>query len=122
VLGAGGVGVSDEREIVLQVVTRGRGKNAAENELVGWTPDGPCSPSEMDSLKGILEDKKGRQPRVFGGDVTSSFNLDLTAEQRESRAKVPLPYAHKEKGGAIFYDPDSADDIDDDDPDEDLDI
>lgn len=26
------------------------------------------------------------------------------------------------KAGAIFYDPDSADDIDDDDPDEDLDI
>jgi len=25
-------------------------------------------------------------------------------------------------GGAIFYEPDSADDIDDDDPDEDLDI
>jgi len=59
---------------------------------------------------------------------------------------VPLPYAHEgqlslllflsanhvereRKGksiinvpGAIFYDPDSADDIDDDDPDEDLDI
>lgn len=63
--------------------------------------------------------------------VTSgvSFELNLTPEQRESRAKVPLPYAHKgipdsEKGasGAILYDPDSADDIDDDDPDEDLDI
>jgi elongator complex protein 5 len=53
---------------------------------------------------------------------------------------VPLPYAHKgmlmsnyrrliltsdsekESSGAILYDPDSADDIDDDDPDEDLDI
>jgi len=40
---------------------------------------------------------------------------------------VPLPYAHKgdsekDASGAILYDPDSADDIDDDDPDEDLDI
>jgi elongator complex protein 5 len=55
---------------------------------------------------------------------------------------VPLPYAHKGirldqtsdatawftsqdgslSSGAILYDPDSADDIDDDDPDEDLDI
>jgi hypothetical protein len=60
---------------------------------------------------------------------------------------VPLPYAHKgicldwvsiqyrrlrltgdsekdafQSSGAILYDPDSADDIDDDDPDEDLDI
>jgi elongator complex protein 5 len=81
-----------------------------------------------------------------------SFNLNLTLEQQQQRAKVPLPYAHEgvcclvsiphaarlmnvhlSKGkpaesaasapvGAIYYDPDSADDIDDDDPDEDLDI
>lgn len=75
------------------------------------------------------------------------FNLSLTASQQESRARVPLPYAHEgkllnrkdldmpdiypgqptdrspgDKLGAILYDPDSADDIDDDDPDEDLDI
>ena len=75
-----------------------------------------------------------------------SFNLILTASQQQSRAQVPLPYAHEgnsavqayydinltftsgkptEKqtnSAAILYDPDSADDIDDDDPDEDLDI
>lgn len=75
-----------------------------------------------------------------------SFNLQLTAEQQQSRAQVPLPYAHEGKfkatisfdpfahdipfkgnpipaqSAAIFYDPDSADDIDDDDPDEDLDL
>ena len=73
------------------------------------------------------------------------FNLSLTSSQQESRASVPLPYAHEgifslirarivlimsfpgtpvpsNRPGAIFYDPDSADDIDDDDPDEDLDI
>ncbi|OBZ79343.1 hypothetical protein A0H81_00750 [Grifola frondosa] len=61
-----------------------------------------------------------------------SFNLNLTPEQQRSRAQVPLPYAHEGKPAeqipsstipaAILYDPDSADDIDDDDPDEDLDI
>lgn len=79
-----------------------------------------------------------------------SFNLTLTASQQHSRAQVPLPYSHdgevictvttrlsltsglssgngslnKAPGSSavILYDPDSADDIDDDDPDEDLDI
>ncbi len=84
-----------------------------------------------------------------------SFNLNLTPEQQQSRAQVPLPYAHDGAfisrllillrvplnpawstgvsqtnmgtpsaipEGSILYDPDSADDIDDDDPDEDLDI
>lgn len=77
---------------------------------------------------------------------TLSFNLKLTPSQEKSRAQVPLPYAHEGQislvcnyrckcriagkpmpsapstSGAIFYEPDSADDIDDDDPDEDLDI
>ena len=56
-----------------------------------------------------------------------SFNVNLTPSQQESRARVPLPYAHEGKPpeihtSSIIYDPDSADDIDDDDPDEDLDI
>ncbi|KAF8318027.1 hypothetical protein DL93DRAFT_2165430 [Clavulina sp. PMI_390] len=80
-----------------------------------------------------------------------SFNLNLTDEQQAARAQVPLPYAHEGEqrvdfpaflshgdlittsysnipsgrvadAGAILYDPDSADDVDDDDPDEDLDI
>ena len=55
-----------------------------------------------------------------------SFNLNLTAAQQTSRAQVPLPYEHQgteqPQAPAIYYDPDSGDDIDDDDPDEDLDI
>jgi elongator complex protein 5 len=78
------------------------------------------------------------------------FNLTLTASQHQSRARVPLPYSHNGEASyvefywptpnvgavlpgqdtanktsdpaVIHYDPDSADDIDDDDPDEDLDI
>jgi hypothetical protein len=64
VLGSGGVGLSDEGETVLQVVTRGRGRNV-ERELDGWTLNGPCSLSDLDSLKGILEDRaKPRRAEV----------------------------------------------------------
>jgi elongator complex protein 5 len=75
VLGPGCVGLSDEEETVLQVITRGRGKNV-ERELDGWTADGPCALTELDSLKGILEDSKGKPewaevsqatPRVLRG-------------------------------------------------------
>ena len=66
----------------------------------------------------------------------SSFNLDLTPSQRSSRSTVPIPYAHEGEasplpsdgedaptgrpGGGIFYEPDEGDDMDEDDPDEDL--
>ena len=73
-----------------------------------------------------------------------SFNLNLTPAQQESKASVPLPYTkigkrpseyrgtisdcliaesdEAPRAGQILYDPDSADDIDEEDPDEDLDI
>src|SRR6267142_772561 len=59
VLGPGGAGPSDDGEIVLEVLTRapaGRGRNL-ERELEGWSVDGPCPLSELDSLKRILEVK-----------------------------------------------------------------
>ena len=61
-LGPGCVGASEDGESVLEVVTRGRGRSL-ERELDGWSPDGPCSLSELDSLKGIIEDK-GKPERV----------------------------------------------------------
>ncbi len=75
-----------------------------------------------------------------------TFNLSLTESQQNSKLKVPLPYEHEGKSlfktismmlnflpgkpsdlarpqaAHILYDPDSADDLDDEDPDEDLDI
>jgi len=130
VLGPGGGGPRNDGEMVIELVTRapeGVGRNL-ERDLLGWLRDSPCSLSELDSLKSILEDvgKTGsEQPTPH-----LSFNLNLTPEQQQSRANVPLPYAHKgelgrhasQSSGAILYDPDSADDIDDDDPDDDLDI
>lgn len=70
-----------------------------------------------------------------------SFNLTLTDEQRRAKEKLVLPYmkaqnrgvvevdsgdrsgnAEPPSTGSIYYEPDAADDFDDEDPDEDLDI
>lgn len=130
VLGPGGGGPRHDGETVIEVVTRapeGVGRNL-ERDLLGWLRDSPCSLSELDSLKPILEDVGKAASEQLTPHL--SFNLNLTPEQQQSRANVPLPYAHKgeldrhasQSSGAILYDPDSADDIDDDDPDDDLDI
>ncbi|KAJ9095302.1 hypothetical protein QFC21_005668 [Naganishia friedmannii] len=62
------------------------------------------------------------------------FNLSLTPAQQASRARVPIPYAHEGDDGpaqqrydtvptgGIIFEPGSEDDMDDDDPDEDLDF
>jgi elongator complex protein 5 len=61
-----------------------------------------------------------------------SFNLSLTDEQRKTKESLVLPFMkaqqlevsvdEEKKSGLIYYDPDAADDFDDEDPDEDLDI
>ncbi|KAF9203269.1 hypothetical protein BGZ49_006612 [Haplosporangium sp. Z 27] len=52
-----------------------------------------------------------------------SFNLNLTEEQRKAKNETVLPYLKtQESTGAIYYEPDAADDFDDDDPDDDLTI
>ncbi|KAG6845800.1 hypothetical protein H0H87_003854 [Tephrocybe sp. NHM501043] len=125
--GSGGVA-----EIVFEIIVRGGEgrKRSIERELEGWSSSsGPCDLTKLDSLKGVCTKKAIVET---GPDPTQnvSFNLNLTSSQQESRAQVPLPYAHEgnpaksaaNTTSAIFYDPDSADDIDDDDPDEDLDI
>ena len=56
-----------------------------------------------------------------------SFDLRLTTKEKQDRANVVLPYTQvgvaSGKGvGQIFYQPDEADDFDESDPDDDLDI
>ncbi|KAJ3507709.1 hypothetical protein NLJ89_g6151 [Agrocybe chaxingu] len=126
-----GEGSGNPSEFVVELIVReGAGrKRVVERVLEGWSSalDGPCDLVALEGLKHFV--KKPRQ-EVSGPDPTQnlSFNLNLTSSQQESRSQVPLPYAHEGKPianvtpGAIFYDPDSADDIDDEDPDEDLDI
>ncbi|XP_046579631.1 elongator complex protein 5-like isoform X1 [Haliotis rubra] len=58
------------------------------------------------------------------------FNLSLTDSEKAARSQVKLPYikdnegakSEPQGGGKIFYQPDDADDFDEEDPDEDLDI
>ncbi|KAL7285272.1 hypothetical protein ACG7TL_000366 [Trametes sanguinea] len=136
VFGSGGEG-SGLQEFVVEVLVRGGGdatgrRRGVERELEGWSSslNGLCELRELDSLK-TLWSKKPVVEAQNAPDPTQnlSFNLNLTPEQARSRAQVPLPYAHEGKPpaqtatpAAILYDPDSADDLDDDDPDEDLDI
>ncbi|KAL1952000.1 hypothetical protein VTO73DRAFT_1149 [Trametes versicolor] len=136
VFGPGGEG-SGSQECAVEVLVRGGADGAGrrrgvERVLEGWSPavGGACELRELESLKSlwakrpVFETQNGPDPAQ-----NLSFNLNLTPEQQRSRAQVPLPYAHEGKPvgqthapAAILYDPDSADDLDDDDPDEDLDI
>ena len=61
-----------------------------------------------------------------------TFNLNLTEEQKQARANLQLPYLLDDKTkqtqlnlgkkSQIFYEADEADDIDEEDPDDDLNI
>ncbi|KAF8807453.1 hypothetical protein BYT27DRAFT_7241992 [Phlegmacium glaucopus] len=135
VFGADGEGSGHQTEFVVEVVAReGSGRNrGVERALEGWSTiqGGPCELTSLESLSHLLKKQK---VHIDAPDPTQnlSFNLSLTSSQQQSRAQVPLPYVHEGQPTAkqtpstapiaIFYDPDSADDIDDDDPDEDLDI
>lgn len=128
----------------------GRRRKGLERTLEGWLVSKATS-CELQDLPGLRNLLGSKSPSVevslanyFAPLRTShylhqtaavpdptqnlSFNLTLTPEQQQSRTQVPLPYAYTgatipaSQSGAILYDPDSADDIDDDDPDEDLDI
>lgn len=133
--GPHGEGSGCSREMVIEILVRGINtqsrKRGTERVLEGWdaTRSTPCPVPDLQSLKSLFSQKV---PIEAAPDPTQnlSFNLSLSESQQQSRAKVPLPYVHEGKHidiirsnqGVIFYDPDSADDIDDDDPDDDLDI
>ncbi|KAJ3935364.1 MAG: hypothetical protein NXY57DRAFT_500120 [Lentinula lateritia] len=135
VFGQGGDGSGGQDEMVVEVLVRGRSdasgrRKAVERFLEGWDiqKNQPVSLSQMSSLASIYRRKTVVEEAAPDPTQNVSFNLHLTPSQLESRARVPLPYVHEGLSiaqpapGAILYDPDSADDIDDDDPDEDLDI
>jgi len=136
VYGNSGEGQGDPAEVVVEILIRtagGPGKKREVNRaLEGWsTTQGPCQLRTLSSLMSVMSIKQQLNEPASNPTQNISFNLSLTTSQHESRSRVPLPYAHKGQSiegssrgelGAILYDPDSADDIDDDDPDEDLDI
>ncbi|KAK4516367.1 uncharacterized protein ATC70_011338 [Mucor velutinosus] len=86
-----------------------------------------------------LEKEEEPEPEAMEVDKKSdptanlSFNLSLTDEQRKTKENLVLPFMkaqqlevsveeEKKNSGLIYYDPDAADDFDDEDPDDDLDI
>lgn len=53
--------------------------------------------------------------------IESSFRIEKSAYEKEQKSKTPLPYTlNATNTSKIHYQPDDADDIDEDDPDEDL--
>ncbi|KAM5535417.1 hypothetical protein V8D89_010939 [Ganoderma adspersum] len=136
VFGPGGEGSGSSTEFVVEVLARGGAddtgrRRGAQRVLEGWSVafGGPCELHQLENLKALWSKKTVVEVQNVPDPTQNlSFNLNLTPEQQRSRARVPLPYAHEGKpaqpqaAGAILYDPDSADDLDDDDPDEDLDI
>ncbi|KAI0094662.1 hypothetical protein BDY19DRAFT_34947 [Irpex rosettiformis] len=139
VFGSDGEGDGGD-EIILELVVRGTGegrRRAVERDLEGWKAEsgliGPCELKFLQSLGNVWTRKGTLDEATPDPTKNVSFNLKLTPEQQQSRAQVPLPYVHDGAPnlntvgigipeGSILYDPDSADDVDDDDPDEDLDI
>ncbi|KAJ7492565.1 hypothetical protein FB451DRAFT_1551896 [Mycena latifolia] len=134
IFGPGGEGTGGHDELVIEVIVRGDGEGSrrrgVDRTLQGWSlTRGLCPLSELNALKSLWS-RSVAEPTIVDPTQNVSFNLNLTPSQQNSRAQVPLPYVHEGKpvekqppvSAAIFYDPDSADDLDDDDPDEDLDI
>ncbi|KAF6765961.1 hypothetical protein DFP72DRAFT_1028776 [Ephemerocybe angulata] len=120
VFGSKGEGSGDATEIVVEILVRGVSgrKRNVERELEAWSLSlGPCEWSDLEALRSIWSKQTPAETLL---KMCPSI-LSLTTAQHEARSKVPLPYP-VDTTGTIFYDPDSADDIDDDDPDEDLDI
>ncbi|KAJ7169934.1 hypothetical protein C8R46DRAFT_1162644 [Mycena filopes] len=116
IFGTDGDGTGDAEELVIEVIVRGDAEGSRRRgvgrTLEGWSlTRGPCPLADIAALKSIV---------VADPTQDVSFNLNLT----EAPAKFPSPRKPMAKPtpGTISYDPDSADDIDDDDPDEDLDI
>ncbi|ORZ22541.1 Elongator complex protein 5 [Absidia repens] len=92
---------------------------------------------EDDHNDGDDDDGKNKDGNTLDPTANLSFNLTLTDEQRKTKENLVLPYYKAQQveidggsssnhtpaaGGSIYYEPDAADDFDDEDPDEDLDI
>lgn len=123
--GSGGGG---KGELVVEVLSRGAGegrKRGVERVLEGWSvaKGGPCELTSLESLKSIWTRKVVEEVGIsFARPVVDShrislrlqgapdptqnvsFNLNLTASQQQSRAQVPLPYAHEGKFLALHVD------------------
>ncbi|RKP16493.1 hypothetical protein ROZALSC1DRAFT_27119 [Rozella allomycis CSF55] len=106
---------------------------ANESDLLVCTSLVKKSSGKMDKLEFkicnkngqlIAEPRESKQALKSGpsnpeGQVTSSFNLELTESQKMAKENVELPYTRKSE---IIYTLDATEDFDEEDPDADLEI
>ncbi|XP_048372836.1 elongator complex protein 5 [Sphaerodactylus townsendi] len=82
---------------------------------------------------GVSREEDSRVPATADPAANLTFNLRLSEAERQAKEAVPLPYQFSEEKkssllqtstseGKIYYEPDAADDIDEEDPDDDLDV
>ncbi|GJJ13991.1 hypothetical protein Clacol_008248 [Clathrus columnatus] len=128
--GSEGIGWASGDSLVMEVVSRHpSGRQTVERTLEGCHNGQYVKLSDLPELKHLWKSGNSIKsnditPSSITHDLDLSFNLNLSEKQQSDRAQVPLPYVHEGNpiSSTIYYDPDSADDIDEDDPDEDLDI
>nr|XP_056719503.1 elongator complex protein 5 [Euleptes europaea] len=82
---------------------------------------------------GVAREEDAQVPATVDPAANLTFNLRLSEAERRAKEAVPLPYQFSEEKkssllqtttslGKIYYEPDAADDIDEEDPDDDLDV
>ncbi|XP_054851167.1 elongator complex protein 5 [Eublepharis macularius] len=92
-------------------------------KCLGELPEGGVSREENDQEVPVTVDPA----------ANLTFNLRLSEAERQAKESVPLPYQFSEEKkssllqtpanlGKIYYEPDAADDVDEEDPDDDLDV
>ncbi|XP_052821097.1 elongator complex protein 5-like [Mya arenaria] len=88
---------------------------------------------DVTELKSVADIQATSEPPQVDPAANLTFNLTLTDQEKVARSQVKLPYTYDTEKqtetlersvgeGKIFYQPDEADDFDEEDPDDDLDI
>jgi elongator complex protein 5 len=118
VFGRGGEGRAGatKGEAVIEILVRGHSdggrRRGIDRVLEGWSATlGPCELSELETLKSVwtpatvqvipprssLQSPHRSCSYQVAPDPTQNlpFNLNLTPSQQQSRASLPLPYAHE---------------------------
>lgn len=86
---------------------------------------------DLTELKAVVDTTPQQPTPQMDPAANLTFNLSLTEEEKRARSQVKLPYMYDQQKieatlssgeGKIFYQPDEADDFDEEDPDDDLDV
>ncbi|XP_024944162.1 elongator complex protein 5 isoform X2 [Cephus cinctus] len=88
-----------------------------QNELVNQNISSYVISSEK-----LEVNQKGEPVNNEPVKVLASFRIEMNAREMEQRNKTPLPYTISTNESKILYSPDDVDDLDEEDPDDDLDF